>query len=421
MSELNYLPMNRNKKCIPVALFGEAPTTGDEAIAIGLLKALTAEIPSLSLTIYTEYPELYHTIKDSGAFVRKMSLPIDNNNKICRYLFVLSLFSGISKFWERHPIAQKSKYISTHYQAVFLQGGPGWAPSLLISPRLLLAKFLFLKSLKKYKCPVFSIGQSLGPWPKIQYIKMIICKILLEQAISCIAITAPRDKASFNLAKQFNARILAGVDTAIGMQKCRSLKAKIGNRQRIGICVRDFQEYYGHGNIMRSIILELSHLVDRLETLNYEIIWIATDYRKNQDKLNDLEVINEVMQRCKIYKSNRLLNQVKPMHPQEIIDISASLDLLVSFRLHPVILSSLNSLPAISISYDSKCSQFMESIGLQDYILDLGDFSSDSVFELISKLESNLDGIRSDVFRAISKQQDVLQGIVSEVAERIYK
>jgi len=410
-----------------IAIIGEAPTTGDEAIAIGLCKALLKEFPDAKFTVFTSRPKLYRTIKNQcDSTVTEVSGPGSSyQSKWSRYAFAISLLTGITKLWRNHPFSQKALQISQSHRLIFLQGGPAWAESLVGSPRALLGKLLFLSALKRDNCQVFSLGQSVGMIPAMTVTKKILCRLLLKRALSTLSAMAPRDQESLVLIEDLIPRAASqGVDTALGIKQCvkpsNPDKLEALTRRRVGLCVRDFQSYYGHEQHRDRYITEFAQLIDRLHFLEFEIVWIATDYREDSGKLSDLDMISLIVRRCSIYEASHNL----PLHngaldPHEILAVSETLDLVISTRLHPIILSSLNCVPSISISYDKKCRRFMESIGMDTFCMNLATFNAKETESNLLKLIEKHQQFRISIYEAIRDQQNLLQKQISLIAEQI--
>lgn len=415
----------KEKKPIRIAILGEAPTTGDEAIAIGLCKSLCEEIPFAEFNIYAEFPEFYKTIASwCNVTVEKFPDVVDADivSPLRRYIAVISLLVGFTKLCKAHPSCRKAELISNDNEAVFLQGGPGWPEGLLSSPRKLLAKLIFLKALRMHGCPVFSVGQSFGPWPKGPLLLYFVSKFFFKRIIASLSVIAPRDLESLRVVRGCLASAgIEGADTALGMTRCAiALKPKDNCVRRVGLCVRDFQAYYGHSESISNYCLEFSRLVDGLASLSWEIVWIATDYRSGVGKKSDIEMIDEILSGCKhLNKPSQGQQLVEPMHPRDILETSKTLDLIISTRLHPIILSATSCVPCISVVYDDKCKKFMDSVGMGKYAVSLQAFNCNQVLSMVDELVLDAPNIRNKIYTAITAQQGTLSGVFSSVSEHI--
>lgn len=73
-----------------------------------------------------------------------------------------------------------------------------------------------------------------------------------------------------------------------------------------------------------------------------------------------------------------------------------SYDLLIGQRLHSVVLACGCGVPAISLEYEPKCGDFMESIGMQKFLIRTDQINFDKLLELFHNIELNyLDTCRN--------------------------
>jgi polysaccharide pyruvyl transferase WcaK-like protein len=80
-----------------------------------------------------------------------------------------------------------------------------------------------------------------------------------------------------------------------------------------------------------------------------------------------------------------------------LIEQIAGVDLVVTSRLHGVILSFLQSRPVIALSYESKIDAVMRQFGQEDLRLDIDDASTDDLRDAFTGLASGYDHVRERI------------------------
>lgn len=98
-----------------------------------------------------------------------------------------------------------------------------------------------------------------------------------------------------------------------------------------------------------------------------------------------------------------------------MLQISAT-DIVITSRLHGVILSYLLNKPAIAISYEKKVDVLMEDMEQTDYCLDINDFDLGSLIDRLKLLESN----RSTIERQIESRISHLRGSLERQYDLVY-
>ncbi len=93
----------------------------------------------------------------------------------------------------------------------------------------------------------------------------------------------------------------------------------------------------------------------------------------------------------------------------DLLDLLASMDLVVASRLHGLLLSFLLGKPALAISYDRKVKSLMEELGQGVYCLDIEAFNSDDAVKVFSMLQANRDAIVPAVAATCRQYSEVLQ------------
>ncbi len=380
---------------------GNAPTTGDEAIAIGLILLIRKIWKDKGITIFTPDPGQYRSIQKWAqcSIATDQCVPQLKSNVWTTRIASLGFILGFPLFQSKHPIFQLAMTYSRISRVLFLQGGPEWSLPNLIRIRHLLHRYILLRSLRIQGVYLYSIGQAFGPIPKKSILKFLASKFLLRRCLRCLTLVAPRDALSSELVSQLakpSNNCIAGCDTALLLsqkvlpksliQSHYKLKHRSHAVVKIGLSTRDFQDHYNCAKHRKRYIEEFAILVDEISDLGYKICWIPTDSHHHNERLNDLEMIATIIESCRSYSPSVDDLPKDSLDPDEIIQVAMGLDALISTRLHPIILASIVGTPAISLAYDSKCLRYMDSIGMGDYTSNIEDFSTGKVKDLLHRL-----------------------------------
>jgi polysaccharide pyruvyl transferase WcaK-like protein len=159
-------------------------------------------------------------------------------------------------------------------------------------------------------------------------------------------------------------------------------------------------------NIYETYIKKLANFVLWLVQKNYAVMFFPSQID------HDTPVIKDIID---LLRENEFLSS-----PGEIIcnpvltlndlmlQISAT-DIVITSRLHGVILSYLLKKPAIAISYDKKVDVLMEDMGQTDYCLDIHDFDLGPLIDRFKLLESNRSIIERQIESRISHFRNSLE------------
>ncbi len=104
--------------------------------------------------------------------------------------------------------------------------------------------------------------------------------------------------------------------------------------------------------------------------------------------------------------------------PLDYLALGPRLSLLISARLHPVILCTSVGIPAIGLAYNPKFSGYFEKLGLTDHLMDLGEFQSEAACRRLHDLALATLSAPPDVAQAIDKQKQCLLEFNKEVMRR---
>ncbi|WP_019038854.1 polysaccharide pyruvyl transferase family protein [Psychroflexus tropicus] len=179
-------------------------------------------------------------------------------------------------------------------------------------------------------------------------------------------------------------------DLAIYFKKYKSKSKQKKKRMGVNFC-NIIGRIYGLDqksveNFARDIVIKLIN--DGWEVWLYPTVSSDIGYMKSLFEKTLLEKLN-------IYENTTNIN--------ESLDFLESLDFFLGQRLHSVIFSAITYTPFIAIEYESKTSDFLETLGLEKYSHRTDNLSSSQVFSEINKYYKEIDSIQTKLFDCISK------------------
>jgi polysaccharide pyruvyl transferase WcaK-like protein len=128
-------------------------------------------------------------------------------------------------------------------------------------------------------------------------------------------------------------------------------------------------------------------LVDKLDA---RILIFLMQYKEDR---NLKSVVNDVFRRTE--KKDNIFLIDRTFTPQQCADFISNLNVVVSMKLHPLIISSLAKVPFIAISTHFKIADFMSQIGMQDYVIDVQNISSTQIYDRVRHILNNTASINA--------------------------
>ena len=224
---------------------------------------------------------------------------------------------------------------------------------------------------------VFIFGQGIGP------IRFPLNRLLLKLVLRYVDLITVRDENSFNFIKSLkikNPKVLETADPTLILdpedgQKLLELEGlKPHKRKFVGISVRE--------NIGKKITI-MAEFADWIrKEQGCEVVFVPFEYPK------DMRISNQIM---------RLMDEdstlvFRELRPREVMGVLSQMQYFIGMRLHSLIFSLINQVPAVGIAYDIKVKAFMDEVDMPWIPLD----------------ELNLEGLK-EAFLKILKDQDKIK------------
>ena len=97
----------------------------------------------------------------------------------------------------------------------------------------------------------------------------------------------------------------------------------------------------------------------------------------------------------------------RPTTHSEAAHIIASCDVLVSERLHAIVMASLLGVPSFALAYDVKVKELSKELGLEDYTVDINTaFPTAALTERLCHLVRHLDGAKQQLAPPVASLRD---------------
>jgi polysaccharide pyruvyl transferase WcaK-like protein len=109
-------------------------------------------------------------------------------------------------------------------------------------------------------------------------------------------------------------------------------------------------------------------------------------------------------------------------HSQNILDYLKAMeevDVFIGEKLHSVIGALCAYKPSIMLAYQSKCLDFMKSVGLDDYTIRTDRLDLEQVLFKIDTIWESYETYRNSLFKEISKLKQIQKQIANEIVEFI--
>ncbi|MFO7974031.1 MAG: polysaccharide pyruvyl transferase family protein [Candidatus Hydrogenedentota bacterium] len=192
------------------------------------------------------------------------------------------------------------------------------------------------------------------------------------------------------------------------------LSAQTGEGPRIAINLNAYLDtWVGERNeatLTRPVFVrEMGRVVRHvIEQWGWSAILICTHY---MDEGIVEEVAKEAGREASVFvMSNRHYN-----HRQLMAAMAAS-ELMIGMRLHCQILAVAAGTPCVALNYAPKVRHFMEMVGLDEYTVELTDFSAERVLECAEKLKADRDEVKPRLTERVGALQAQAKRAAVELA-----
>lgn len=356
---------------------------GDEAAVKAMVDELLLKYPKAKITIsnngFIPYPNMPENVIQISRFPKLQS-------KVAQAEFFIVLATKGKVVFSR----EAKLFMKSLLQAdivLHAPGGPSIGDTYFKAEKLYLWRLNFIR---KLGVPYMFYAPSMGPFNCSARNK------LRRKVISGAEKVILRDPISVKYVKDLlpNTEVEQALDSALqhdidlkeNEQKYNAypeLKEFIEKHKKcIGITITDLKWHPVHRTekIIEEIPKVFKAFISQKIKEGYGIIFIPQLY----GNLDDTHIMNEYMQGHGTFMIDAFSEERDTYFQQYVI---GKLFAVVGMRYHSNIFSAKMGTPFVSVSYEQKMKGFMQSIGLDDYCIDLKDLSENLLTDKFQKLE----------------------------------
>jgi polysaccharide pyruvyl transferase WcaK-like protein len=244
--------------------------------------------------------------------------------------------------------------------------------------------------------PLVMFPNSVGPF------KTRLGLLMSELALNNFDSIIVRDSVSFNLLKKAgvvpkmvltsDAALLFSADSSVPVMKfgSPSIGVSIGVYSQ-SLSEEDFEKFLAENASALDRIVDLygldvcffPHFISGFENDDFEVSKIVMSKMRNRD-------------RARVFKIDSL---------DEFKLCLEQMELLISSKMHPMVLATSGYVPTVCIAYDHKQIGFLRDLGLSEFLIPLKDVDSETIVSKVGKVIED----REDIVRLLSEKIPLLQ------------
>lgn len=232
---------------------------------------------------------------------------------------------------------------------------------------------LNLQVAKMFHKPLAYYGRSIGPFPTTTAGNRIFRKRSYEM-IHYFSFFSLRDNKSVKLAKAIGVDCISTVDSAFLDSPCVTVPKAIiktigvGNKYIIFV-PNTLTWHYAYKNVSNDRVLDFFCRMIDIILVKYpdrKIVMLPQTYGQGEN--NDVLFFRKI---ADMKKEPRLVvvDDIYSSDVQQTIICSA--DLVVGARYHSIVFAINNAVPFVSLSYEHKMSGLLETLGMEQYMVDI--------------------------------------------------
>ena len=357
---------------------------GDESAHRAFVRTLLRKMPEISITVVRVgmNPNTIDQFKVDDSRVEYVNLP---RNKGYLKLAKLGLQKGLYFLWNLLPTHRKlrkmilsSDLIISAPGGICLGGFQNWEHLFL------------LKMVQRLNKKLVYYGRSFGPFKEDTKLDRCFKKHSVE-TLRYVSFLSVRDKKTEEIANQLGITYCPTVDSAF-LETPRGdvpeeMISAIGGRPYIVFVPNLLIWHYAFkGKITKEEILDFYSRVLTATLQKYPgrmVVMLPQTYNQGSKDGNDINFFKDFAQ----YANNPSIIVAPDTYSSDIQQtIIAGADLMVGARYHSVIFAINNNVPFVALSYEHKIAGILETLGKQEYMVDIstGLFDSKSREECVS-------------------------------------
>ncbi|MDR7073184.1 polysaccharide pyruvyl transferase family protein [Fictibacillus barbaricus] len=375
---------------------------GDEAILLGMAKAIKSQNRDAQIKVSCAYPET--TERMTGIKSIQPLISVFGRKELWKVpLFLFGLFCTPNAKWflKRFPVIKD--YLES--DVIVCSGGgflnDNYHPAIL-------ARLIALYAAKKLGKRVIIYSASVGPFNRKFY------RVLARYVFNKLDLLTIRDIPSQEVLKNINVSspIKLVADSAFSLwekddagktsEKNISKLISNNNKKKITISVRNWTHF--ENGSQENYENAISGLVNKLNTLEeeYEVYFVSSCTGTDGYKQDDRKTAKKIYEKIENKKNVYLINE--DLKAFELMQLYKKVDLNIGTRMHTNIFSIISETPIIAIRYEDKTIGLMQQFNLTKYLVDIEDVDSEKLFNLVQSAMENNQEIKNQIVKQLPKQ-----------------
>ncbi|HLN89322.1 MAG TPA: polysaccharide pyruvyl transferase family protein, partial [Candidatus Binatia bacterium] len=261
---------------------------------------------------------------------------------------------------------------------------------------MLFERMMEVSVAKFFHKPLIMFPNSVGPFKT--RLGLMLSKLALNNFDTLII----RDSVSFNLLKKIgiapkmvltsDAALLFSADSKFSTQKFIS--------PSIGVCIGVYSQSLSKEDF-KDFMVENAQALDRIVELYGHDVCFFPHYISGFEH-DDLEVSKTVLSmmrhqdRARLFKIDSL---------EEFKLCLEQMELLISSKMHPMVLATSGYVPTVCIAYDHKQTGFLKDLGLMEYLIPLKEVDSETIVSKVGKVMKD----REEIIALLNRKVPALQ------------
>jgi polysaccharide pyruvyl transferase WcaK-like protein/glycosyltransferase involved in cell wall biosynthesis len=259
-----------------------------------------------------------------------------------------------------------------------------------------------------YRKPLFFIGHGVGPFHSEE------AQSFYRFIFSLPTIITVRDRYSLSWTAQLGRKEDAhlSADPAFLMRAEEEEKVtrilrenNLTEKEFITLSLRDWV----YNELVQKTVREAAHALNAfLKDRDLKVLCIPfQETRKEGHPTQDSAIALQMIHKIDKELRGRVILLKESLKPREVLALVGKGLFGVGMRYHFLIFSFLNSIPAISLSYDEKCVHLMEEMGLRDLSVNILDIAPGTLLKALSRVSHKIDMYSSIVTERLPHMKEL--------------
>ena len=185
----------------------------------------------------------------------------------------------------------------------------------------------------------------------------------------------------------------------------------------VGISVRDYQ-FPGHPEpeeqrlcYLDAVAVVAEHLVKKHNASVYFVPQVLAD------EINDLEVSKLIYDRILKHTNIQVIDA--DIDPIDLKGLYSCFDAFIGVRMHANIFALSGHVPTVAIAYEPKTAGIMETLKLDEYVLDIRKIDSNILIECVDRMMLNRESLHEHLIQVIPSAREMASKTANIIKEQL--